>query len=186
MIRFINLVFSLLIAFILLLPILLISILIFLKDREYPLYFSSRIGKNNKAFLMPKFRTMRSNTPQEPTHLLKNPDDYLLSTGRFLRKYSLDELPQIISVVKGDMAFVGPRPALFNQYDLISQRDRKEINQLKPGITGWAQVNGRDNLSIEEKVQYDEEYLRRASLGFDMYIIGLTILKVFKKDGVSH
>ena len=186
MIRFINLVFSLLIAFILLLPILLISILIFLKDREYPLYFSSRIGKNNKAFLMPKFRTMRSNTPQEPTHLLKNPDDYLLSTGRFLRKYSIDELPQIISVIKGDMAFVGPRPALFNHYDLISQRDRKEINQLKPGITGWAQVNGRDNLSIEEKVQYDEEYLRRASLVFDMYIIGLTILKVFKKDGVSH
>ena len=186
MIRFINLVFSLLIAFILLLPILLISILIFLKDREYPLYFSSRIGKNNKAFLMPKFRTMRSNTPQEPTHLLTNPDDYLLSTGRFLRKYSLDELPQIISVIKGDMAFVGPRPALFNQYDLISQRDRKEINQLKPGITGWAQVNGRDNLSIEQKVQYDEEYLRRASLVFDMYIIGLTILKVFKKDGISH
>lgn len=186
MIRFINLVFSLLIAFILLLPILLISILIFLKDREYPLYFSSRIGKNNKAFLMPKFRTMRSNTPQEPTHLLTNPDDYLLSTGRFLRKYSLDEFPQIISIIKGDMAFVGPRPALFNQYDLISQRDRKEINQLKPGITGWAQVNGRDNLSIEEKVQYDEEYLRRASMGFDMYIIGLTILKVFKKDGISH
>ena len=186
MIRFINLVFSLLIAFILLLPILLISILIFLKDREYPLYFSSRIGKNNKAFLMPKFRTMRSNTPQEPTHLLTNPDDYLLSTGRFLRKYSLDELPQIISVIKGDMAFVGPRPALFNQYDLISQRDRKEINQLKPGITGWAQVNGRDNLSIEEKVQYDEEYLRRASMGFDSYIIWLTIIKVIKEDGISH
>ena len=135
---------------------------------------------------MPKFRTMRSNTPQEPTHLLKNPDDQLLSTGRFLRKYSLDELPQIISVIKGDMAFVGPRPALFNQYDLISQRDRKEINQLKPGITGWAQVNGRDNLSIEEKVQYDEEYLRRASMGFDLYIIWLTIIKVIKEDGNSH
>jgi O-antigen biosynthesis protein WbqP len=184
--RFINLVFSLLIAFILVLPILLISILIFLKDREYPLYFSPRIGKNNKTFLMPKFRTMRSNTPQEASHLLTNPDDYLLSTGRFLRKYSLDEFPQIISIIKGDMAFVGPRPALFNQHDLISQRDLKEISQLKPGITGWAQVNGRDELSIEEKVQYDEEYLRRASMGFDIYIIWLTIIKVIKKDGISH
>ncbi len=186
MTRFINLVFSLLIALILLLPILLISIVIFLKDREYPLYFSSRIGKNNKTFLMPKFRTMRSNTPQEPTHLLTNPEDYLLSTGPFLRKYSLDEFPQIFSIIKGDMAFVGPRPALFNQYDLICQRDRIGISQLKPGITGWAQVNGRDSLSIEEKVQYDEEYLRRASLSFDMYIIGLTILRVIKKDGISH
>ena len=186
MIRFINLVFSLLIAFILLLPILLISILIFLKDREYPLYFSPRIGKNNKTFLMPKFRTMRSNTPQEASHLLTNPDDYLLSTGRLLRKYSLDEFPQIISIIKGDMAFVGPRPALFNQHDLISQRDLKEISQLKPGITGWAQVNGRDELSIEEKVQYDEEYLRRASMSFDIYIIWLTIIKVIKKDGISH
>ena len=186
MIRFISLVFSLLIAFILLLPILLISILILLKDREYPLYFSSRIGKNNKTFLMPKFRTMRSNTPQEASHLLTNPDDYLLSTGRFLRKYSLDEFPQIISIIKGDMAFVGPRPALFNQHDLISQRDLKEISQLKPGITGWAQVNGRDELSIEEKVQYDEEYLRRASMSFDIYIIWLTIIKVIKKDGISH
>ena len=163
-----------------------ISYLIFLKDKEYPLYFSSRIGKNNKIFLMPKFRTMRSNTPQEASHLLTNPDDYLLSTGRFLRKYSLDEFPQIISIIKGDMAFVGPRPALFNQHDLISQRDLKEISQLKPGITGWAQVNGRDELSIEEKVQYDEEYLRRASMSFDIYIIWLTIIKVIKKDGISH
>ena len=184
--RFINLVFSSLIFFILLIPILLISILIFLKDREYPLYFSSRIGKNNKTFLMPKFRTMRSDTPQEATHLLINSDDYLLSTGHFLRKYSLDEFPQIISIIKGDMTFVGPRPALFNQYDLISLRDQKEISQIKPGITGWAQVNGRDELSIEEKVQYDEEYLKRASISFDIYIIWLTIIKVIKKDGISH
>ena len=157
-----------------------------LKDKESPLYFSSRIGKNNKTFLMPKFRTMRSDTPQEATHLLINPDDYLLSTGYFLRKYSLDEFPQIISIIKGDMTFVGPRPALFNQYDLIGQRDQKGISQLKPGITGWAQVNGRDKLSISEKVQYDEEYLRRASMGFDIYIIWLTIIKVIKKDGISH
>jgi len=186
MIRFINLVVSLLLFLILILPIFIISIFIILKDKEHPFFFSSRIGKDNKIFLMPKFRTMLSNTPQEPTHLLKNSDDYLLTTGRFLRKYSLDEIPQIFSIIKGDMAFVGPRPALFNQYDLISQRDRKEISQLKPGITGWAQVNGRDNLSIEEKVQYDEEYLRRASMGFDIYIIWLTIIKVIKKDGISH
>ena len=135
---------------------------------------------------MPKFRTMRSNTPQEATHLLINPDDYLLSTGRFLRKYSLDELPQIISIIKGDMTFVGPRPALYNQYDLIELRNQRDINKLKPGITGWAQVNGRDELSIEEKVQYDEDYLRRSSTMFDIYIIGLTILKVIKRDGISH
>ncbi len=184
--KFISLVLSLLIFFILLLPIFLISIIIILKDREYPLYFSSRIGQDNKTFLMPKFRTMHSNTPQQATHLLKNPDEYLLSTGRFLRKYSLDELPQIISIIKGDMAFVGPRPALFNQYDLISQRNEKGINILKPGITGWAQVNGRDELSINDKVKFDEEYLERTSFSFDMYIIWLTILKVIKKEGVSH
>ena len=186
MIRFISFIFSLLIGLILILPILFISILIIIKDREQPLYFSLRIGKGNKSFYMPKFRTMRPNTPQEASHLLTNPDNYLLSTGRFLRKYSLDELPQIISILKGDMAFVGPRPALYNQYDLISQRNLKKISQLKPGITGWAQVNGRDELSIEEKVKFDEEYLRRASLSFDLYIIGLTILKVIRKDGISH
>ena len=184
--RFINILFGWLVAVFLSLPILLISILIFLKDKESPLYFSCRIGKNNKKFLMPKFRTMRSNTPQEATHLLINPDDYLLSTGRFLRKYSLDELPQIISIIKGDMTFVGPRPALYNQYDLIELRNQRDINKLKPGITGWAQVNGRDELSIEEKVQYDEDYLRRSSTMFDIYIIGLTILKVIKRDGISH
>ena len=184
--RLTNLVLSLFIALILALPMLLISILIFLKDKEHPLYFSSRVGKNNDNFLMPKFRTMDSKTPQEATHLLESPEEYLLSTGRFLRKYSLDELPQIISIIKGDMAFVGPRPALFNQYDLISLRDQKEISQIKPGITGWAQVNGRDELSIEEKVQYDEEYLKRASISFDIYIIWLTIIKVIKKDGISH
>ena len=184
--RFISLVVSLLIGFILVLPIILISVLIFLKDKEYPLYFSSRVGKNNKTFLMPKFRTMSSNTPQVATHLLSNPDDYLLSTGPFLRKYSLDEIPQIFSVIKGDMVFVGPRPALFNQDDLISLRNSKGISQLKPGVTGWAQVNGRDELSILEKVEYDEEYFMKASLGFDIYIIWLTIVKILKRDGISH
>lgn len=186
MIRFISLVFSLSIALTLLVPCFLISIIILIKDKEYPLYFSTRVGRNNKTFSMPKFRTMRSSTPQEATHLLSNPDDFLLSTGPFLRKYSLDELPQIFSVIKGDMAFVGPRPALFNQDDLISLRNEREISQLKPGVTGWAQVNGRDELSISEKVKYDEEYLRRASMSFDIYIIWLTIIKVIKKDGISH
>tara|TARA_X000000368_G_scaffold390475_1_gene353715 strand:- start:4562 stop:5122 length:561 start_codon:yes stop_codon:yes gene_type:complete len=184
--RFLNLVFSLLIFIFLLFPMLLIAILILIIDREYPLYFSPRIGKNNTDFLMPKFRTMSSNAPQVPTHLLSNPGDYILSTGPFLRKYSLDELPQIVSVVKGDMAFVGPRPALFNQDDLISLRNKKGISQLKPGVTGWAQVNGRDELSILEKVEYDEEYFRKSSLGFDIYIIWLTIIKVIKRDGISH
>ena len=186
MIRFINLLFSLLIAFILVLPILLISILIFLKDREYPLYFSSRIGKNNKTFLMPKFRTMSSNTPQVATHLLSGPDDYLLSTGPFLRKYSLDELPQIVSVIKGDMAFVGPRPALFNQTDLINLRTERNIHALCPGITGWAQVNGRDEVTLNKKVQLDLEYLNKKSFLFDLYILWLTMFKVFKKDNISH
>ena len=184
--KFINFLFSWFVAFILVLPILLISILIFLKDREPPLYLSCRIGKNNKKFLMPKFRTMRSNTPQEATHLLINPDDYLLSTGRFLRKYSLDELPQIISIIKGDMTFVGPRPALYNQYDLIELRNQRKISQLKPGITGWAQVNGRDDLLISDKVALDEEYLDNQSLFFDIKILWLTFLRVIKRDGVSH
>ena len=184
--RLFNLVLSSLIFLILTFPMLIIALVIVLKDREYPLYFSSRIGKNNRPFLMPKFRTMHSKTPQEATHLLENPNEYLLSTGSFLRKYSLDELPQIISVIKGDMVFVGPRPALFNQYDLIELRDKKEVSQLMPGITGWAQVKGRDELSIEEKVKYDEEYLIRSSFVFDMYIIWLTIIKVIKKDGILH
>ena len=184
--RFISLVASLLIAFILVLPIFLISVLIFLKDKEYPLYFSSRIGKNNKTFLMPKFRTMSSNTPQVATHLLSGPDDYLLSTGPFLRKYSLDELPQIVSVIKGDMAFVGPRPALFNQTDLINLRTERNIHALCPGITGWAQVNGRDEVTLNKKVQLDLEYLNKKSFLFDLHILWLTMVKVFKKDNISH
>jgi len=184
--RFFNLILALLIFLILTPLMVLISSLIFLVDGEYPLYFSRRIGKDNKSFLMPKFRTMKSTTPQEATHLLEDPEQYLLSAGLFLRKYSLDELPQIISVLLGDMVFVGPRPALYNQHDLIALREDKNINHLKPGITGWAQVNGRDELSIEEKVRYDEEYLAKASLGFDIFIIWLTLVKVLKKEGVSH
>jgi len=184
--RLIDLFFGSILLTLLFFPIVLIALLILLKDKENPFYVSKRIGQYNCQFLMPKFRTMKSNSPQKATHLLEDPEQYMLSTGRFLRKYSLDELPQIFSVIRGDMTFVGPRPALFNQYDLISQRTKVDINELKPGITGWAQVNGRDELTIEKKVQYDEEYLRRSSLIFDIYIIGLTILRVIKKDGISH
>ncbi len=164
----------------------LISFIIFVIDNESPFYFSKRVGKDSKNFLMPKFRTMSSNTPQKSTATLENPEDHLLSTGRFLRKYSLDELPQIFSILKGDMVYVGPRPALFNQYDLIELRKNKGIDQIKPGITGWAQVNGRDELSIQDKIQYDEEYLKKVSLHFDIRILALTLLKVIKKDGISH
>jgi len=150
------------------------------------LFWSKRIGKNNKIFLMPKFRTMLVGTPQLASHLLKDVNSLYTPIGKFLRSYSLDELPQLLSIMKGDMSFVGPRPALFNQDDLTSLRNKSGINELKPGITGWAQVNGRDELSIEEKVTFDEEYLKRRSLGFDLYIIWLTLLKVIKKDGISH
>lgn len=184
--RFIDLFLGLIVLTLLFVPIVLISLFILLKDKESPFYLSKRIGQHNCEFIMPKFRTMRSNSPQKATHLLENPEKYLLSSGKFLRKYSLDELPQIFSVIKGDMTFVGPRPALFNQYDLIAKRANVNVDSLKPGITGWAQVNGRDELSIEEKVTLDEEYLEKSSLSFDIYIIWLTIIKVLSKDGVSH
>lgn len=179
--------FASLILLVCLTPLLIfISILIVLIDKESPYYLSKRIGKGGNIFLMPKFRTMSSSTPQKSTATLEKPEDYLLVTGRFLRKYSLDELPQIFSILKGDMVFVGPRPALYNQFDLITLRKKKDIDTIKPGITGWAQVNGRDELSIKDKVKYDEEYLDQASIPFDLRIIFLTFLKVIKKDGVSH
>ena len=150
------------------------------------LYWSDRIGKNNKIFKMPKFRSMLIDTPAVATHLLDNPDVYLSPIGGFLRSTSLDELPQLFSVLKGDMSFVGPRPALFNQNDLIALRTEKGVDKLLPGITGWAQVNGRDELSIPDKVALDVEYLNRQSFWFDMKILWMTFLKVIKRDGVSH
>jgi len=150
------------------------------------LYFSDRIGKNNEIFKMPKFRSMLINTPPLATHLLNNPDSYLTPIGGFLRRSSLDELPQLFSVLRGDMSFVGPRPALYNQGDLISLRTQECVEQLLPGITGWAQVNGRDGLSIPEKVALDVEYLNHQSFWFDMKILWMTFLKVVKRDGVSH
>jgi O-antigen biosynthesis protein WbqP len=170
----------------LLIPMLLVTIAIRLTSKGPSLYWSDRVGKNNKIFKMPKFRSMLIGTPAVATHLLDNPDVYLSPIGGFLRSTSLDELPQLFSVLKGDMSFVGPRPALYNQDDLITLRTEKCVDKLLPGITGWAQVNGRDELSIPDKVALDVEYLNRQSFWFDMKILWMTFLKVVKRDGVSH
>ena len=165
---------------------LLVAIAVRLSSKGSALYWSDRVGKNNKIFKMPKFRSMFIDTPAVATHLLNDPDSYLSPIGGFLRSTSLDELPQLFSVLKGNMSFVGPRPALFNQEDLIALRSEKSVDKLLPGITGWAQVNGRDELSIPDKVELDVEYLNRQSFWFDIKILWMTFLKVVKRDGVSH
>ena len=165
---------------------LLVAIAVRLSSKGPVLYWSDRIGKDNKIFKMPKFRSMLLDTPNVATHLLDNPDVYLSPIGGFLRSFSLDELPQLFSVLKGDMSFVGPRPALFNQDELIVLRKEKGIDKLLPGITGWAQVNGRDILSVTDKVDLDEVYMQCKSFWFDMKILWMTFLKVIKRDGVSH
>jgi len=170
----------------LVLVLLFIAIAIRRTSKGSVLYWSDRVGKNNKIFKMPKFRSMLTDTPAVATHLLDNPDAYLSPIGGFLRSTSLDELPQLFSVLKGDMSFVGPRPALYNQDDLIALRTEKGVDKLLPGITGWAQVNGRDELSIPDKVALDVEYLNRQSFWFDMKILWMTFLKVINRDGVSH
>jgi O-antigen biosynthesis protein WbqP len=180
---FFILIFALLFLFI---PVLIIIASICTTSTGPILYWSDRIGRHNRIFSMPKFRTMRIDTPAVATHLLSNPEQWLTPIGSFLRKTSLDELPQLWSILKGDMSFVGPRPALFNQDDLIALRTAHGVHALVPGLTGWAQVNGRDELPIEQKVQFDVEYLVRQSFGFDLYILWLTALKVITKDGVSH
>jgi O-antigen biosynthesis protein WbqP len=144
------------------------------------------VGVGNTIFKMPKFRTMRIDTPAVATHLMQNPDEYLTPIGPFLRKSSLDELPQLWSVLKGDMSFVGPRPALFNQNDLIALRTEKNVHRLVPGITGWAQINGRDDIPIPKKVEYDEYYLKNRSFIFDLKILFMTLLKVSRAENVSH
>lgn len=171
----------------LLLPLmLLVALLVRLSSTGPALYWSDRVGRNNVLFKMPKFRSMRLNTPAVATHLLTNPGQYLTPIGGFLRKSSLDELPQLLSILKGDMSFVGPRPALFNQHDLVALRTEAHVHLLVPGLTGWAQVNGRDELPIPQKVALDVEYLQRQSVVFDMRILLLTALKVLRRDGVSH
>ncbi len=176
-----------LILFVLFLPIfLIVSVSIFISDPGPVLYWSKRVGKNNRIFLMPKFRSMKCSTPQVATHLLTNPDQYLISIGSFLRKSSLDELPQLISILSGDMSFVGPRPALFNQDDLIELRTKNNVHTLTPGVTGWAQINGRDDISIPRKVELDVEYSKQQNLFLDLKIILLTVYKVIKRDNVTH
>ena len=184
--RVFDLFFGIILLLSLIIIMLSIAIVIRLTSKGPSLYWSDRVGKNNKIFKMPKFRSMLIGAPAVATHLLDNPDVYLSPIGGFLRRSSLDELPQLFSVLKGDMSFVGPRPAFFNQDDLITLRAEKGVDKLLPGITGWAQVNGRDELSIPDKVALDVEYLNHQSFWFDTKILWMTFLKVVKRDGVSH
>ncbi|MEY4644999.1 MAG: Undecaprenyl-phosphate galactose phosphotransferase [Pseudomonadota bacterium] len=184
--RIFDFLLGILLAFMLSLLVLGIALLVRMTSRGPVLYWSDRIGRHNRIFKMPKFRSMRFDTPAVATHLLHNPEQWLTPIGPFLRQSSLDELPQLWSILKGDMSFVGPRPALFNQHDLIALRTEKGIHELRPGLTGWAQVNGRDELPIPQKVQLDLEYLQRQSFLFDLKILWITALKVLSKDRVSH
>ena len=184
--RFFDLLLACFMLSLFLFPILILSVLIKCTSRGPILYWSDRVGKKNKIFRMPKFRTMQIETPVVATHLLSDSGRYVTSVGSFLRKSSLDELPQLWSILAGDMSFVGPRPALYNQEDLIAMRTERRVEVLVPGITGWAQVNGRDELDLTEKVNLDAQYLQKQSASFDFYILFLTVLKVFKREGVSH
>jgi O-antigen biosynthesis protein WbqP len=167
-------------------PMLIMALIVKVSSRGPVLYWSDRVGINNEIFEMPKFRTMRTGTPAVATHLLENPGAYLTPFGYYLRKFSLDELPQLWSIFKGDMSFVGPRPALYNQEDLITLRTSKGIHQIIPGITGWAQINGRDDIPILQKVEYDECYFKKRSFLFDLKILYMTAVKVIKAEGVRH
>ena len=184
--RAIDLSCSLALSVPLMLPMMVIALLVKGTSRGPCLYWSDRVGIKNRIFSMPKFRTMRIDTPAIATHLLSDPDAFLTPVGGILRKFSLDELPQLWSVITGHMSIVGPRPALYNQDDLIALRTAKGVHALVPGITGWAQINGRDELPIPVKVELDEYYLKNRSLGFDLKILWLTFAKVVKREGVSH
>jgi O-antigen biosynthesis protein WbqP len=184
--RLFDLVLSALAAIVLALPLLAVALAVKLTSPGPVLYWSDRVGHHNRIFRMPKFRSMYTGTPAVATHLLEDPDAWLTPIGAFLRKTSLDELPQLWSILAGDMSIVGPRPALFNQDDLIALRTERGVHELAPGLTGWAQVNGRDELPIPQKVELDVEYLRRRSLLFDLRILWLTLVRVLRRDGVSH
>ncbi|QKS31453.1 sugar transferase [Accumulibacter sp.] len=184
--RLLDLALASMAALLFLLPATLIALLIKLTSRGPALYWSDRVGQHNRVFRMPKFRSMRLGTPAVATHLLADPQAYLTPVGSFLRRSSLDELPQLWSVLVGDMSLVGPRPALYNQHDLIELRTQRGVHSLLPGLTGWAQVNGRDELPIPDKVEYDVEYLRNQSAWLDLRILCLTAAKVLFRDGVSH
>ena len=184
--RLFDITFSLMLLPILLVLMLIISLLVRLTSKGPIIHWSDRVGRKNIIFKMPKFRTMHSESPNIASNLIRNPEDYVTNIGRFLRKSSLDEIPQIISVLKGDMSIVGPRPALFNQYDLIKLRTDNAIDQLTPGVTGWAQVNGRDELTTVEKVAFDIEYLNRMSLFFDLVVLWKSISILVNRKNISH
>lgn len=184
--RFLDLVLALLAAVVFLIPFLLLVILVKLTSKGPALYWSKRVGLNNRIFSMPKLRTMCVDTPVVATHLLTDPDRFLTPIGGFLRKSSLDELPQLWCILRGDMSIVGPRPALFNQHNLIEMRTAKGVHTLRPGLTGWAQINGRDELPLPQKVAFDAEYLGQHSLSFDVKVIFLTFLKVVRREGITH
>lgn len=184
--RLFDLTLAILATIILLLPIIMVAILVKLTSKGPALYWSDRVGVNNTIFKMPKFRSMKFGTPTVATHLLKNPQAALTPIGYFIRKSSLDELPQLWCILKSEMSFVGPRPALFNQDDLIKLRNKHAIEKLIPGLTGWAQINGRDELPIPQKVAFEVEYLQRKNFWFDCYILYRTSIKVLSRDGVNH
>lgn len=184
--RAMDLVLLLIAVLLLWLPVCGVAILVRLSSPGPVLYWSDRVGRHNKIFRMPKFRSMRVGTPPVATHLLQSPESYLTPIGGFLRRSSLDELPQLWSILRGDMSFVGPRPALFNQDDLIALRTAQGVDALVPGLTGWAQVNGRDELPIPQKVALDVEYLHRRSIRMDIWILTLTVIKVIRRDNVTH
>jgi len=184
--RLFDLILAICAAVVLVLPIVLVALLVKMTSKGPVLYWSERVGRNNSIFRMPKFRSMRVETPAVATHLLADPSVYLTPIGSFLRKTSLDELPQLWSILKGDMSFVGPRPALFNQNDLIELRTKKGIHRLTPGLTGWAQINGRDELPIPIKVEFDHYYLVNQSFLLDLKIIFQTFLRVIQREGVTH
>jgi O-antigen biosynthesis protein WbqP len=181
-----DILLALVLGAILILPMLFIAALVRLSSRGSALYWSDRVGRDNRLFRMPKFRSMRTGAPVVATHLLQHASVHVTPLGRVLRKTSLDELPQLWSVLRGDMSFVGPRPALFNQHDLIALRTEHGVERLRPGITGWAQINGRDELPIPEKVRFDAEYLERACFVFDLRILWLTFWRVLQRHGVQH
>ena len=184
--RWFDFLLAVILATVLLLPILMVALIVRLTSRGPVLYWSDRVGRHNRIFRMPKFRSMRVDTPAVATHLLGDAATYLTPVGSFLRKSSLDELPQLWSILKGDMSFVGPRPALFNQDDLISLRTQYGVHQILPGLTGWAQINGRDELPVPQKVQLDVEYLQRRSFWFDLKIMLLTVARVIRREGITH
>ena len=184
--RLFDLLLAVVIVPLILAPLLIVVLLVKLTSKGPVLYWSDRNGRDNRVFKMPKFRSMRTGTPAVATHLLDNPRSHLTPIGGFIRKSSLDELPQLWTIIKGDMSFVGPRPALFNQEDLIKLRTQQGIHKLVPGLTGWAQINGRDELTIPEKVALDFEYMQKQSLLTDLHILWLTVVRVIALEDVSH